>query len=670
MVLVYLDDLIIWALNFEEHQVRLNVVLKRLQDTNLTLTSSKCRFGESKIKYLGHIISADGVVVDPEKVSAVTKFPVPSNQTHIRSFVNLCGYYRRFIRNFGKLAAPLNLLLRKDQPFEWKEAQESAFQKMKLAIVTSPVLAYPLENCLTEIHCDSSGYGIGSTLIQIQNEKPRVIAYASRAMTEVEKRYTASEQECLAVIYSVQKFRPYIFGIHSKVFTDHSALKWLFSVKDPHRRLARWSFLLQTHDMTIIHRPGKNSNDADPLSRYPVDPPESMDSSEVLLLENIDMRAKQLEDPWSRKIIEYIEQKERNLDDESEGHHPPAQNIQDYSMQNGILYIANFDSNDRSWRLVIPKGLRKDVLLSVHADELGGHLGMTKTWTLIKSRFFWKGIFKATRRFILGCKACQLHRTRRGPEYGLMQSFAEVDAPFQRVGIDFIGPFPTSKNNNKHALIFVDYFSRYIESKPVPEATARAVVDAIKEKIILRHSLPKEFIVDRCRQFTSELLKLAKEKLRYKIKFTAPYHPQTNGMTERANQTLKHTIAKFASPNQKNWDDCLSSATFAYNVSRQESTMFSPFFLVHGREPRLPVDLELPVNSEIEIQKEFPKELNSARMQAQRNSRQAHLKSKVRFDKRMKNKHFALGEKVLRSVPVRKKVSRTNCLHKKLAVLR
>lgn len=194
-----------------------------------------------------------------------------------------------------------------------------------------------------------------------------------------------------------------------------------------------------------------------------------------------------------------------------------------------------------------------------------------------------------------------------------------------------------------------------MECVPVPAATTECVLEAIRTKIIYRHSLPKEFIVDRVRQFISNLLKVTKEKEKFKVNFTAPYHPMTNGMTERANQTLKRTIAKFASSDQTDWDECLAAATFSYNATKQESTEYSPFYLVDGREPRLPIDLELPVNSEMEIQEAFPTQLIAARSTAKRNSRKAHEKSKVRFDKNKRDISFKIGDRVLRCMPVRKK---------------
>jgi hypothetical protein len=279
-----------------------------------------------------------------------------------------------------------------------------------------------------------------------------------------------------------------------------------------------------------------------------VDPPETIDSSDIFALDGIDleavdlaevyvtdgvnMKAKQMEDPWIRKIVSFIEHVER-LSDNEENPVPPVSHIEDFSLQNGILYVANFDPEGRSWRLVVPKGMRKEVLTSLHANELCGHFGMTRTWILVKSRFYWKGIYRDTRRYVLGCKVCQIHRVRRGPESGPMQTFDEVSVPFQRVGIDFVGPFVRSTKGNKHALIFVDHFSRYCESVPVPAATAESVVQAIKHKIILRHSLPKEFFCDRGRQFISNLVKEMKVREKFETNFSAPHNPQTNGMTER-----------------------------------------------------------------------------------------------------------------------------------------
>ena len=667
MVLVYLDDLIVFAKTFEEHQRRLRIVLDRLREANLKLKISKCHFGEDKIRYLGHIVSENGLEVDPEKITAVVKFPVPKTQTDVRSFVNMCGYYRKFVKNFGRIAAPLNKLLKKPEKeskgkvkVTWLQVHQDAFDKLKLALVSAPILGFPMEQGAYEIHCDSSGYGIGATLVQIQNGNPVVISFLSRSMTDVEKRYTTSEQECLAVVYSIKKFRPYIYGTEFTVYTDHNSLKWLFSVKDPNGRLARWSFLLQSYSMTICHRAGRISNDVDPLSRYPVGEPESFHSSSVFVTSVEekavvayvkDLKEHQLKDVWCSKIIEYINNQENG---DGNSPKPNISHIEDYSIREGILYYANFDPNGRSWKIVVPKGFRKRILEEIHSET--GHFGMTKTWILCKSRFHWNNMYKDVRRFVLGCKICQAHRRSVRPENGPMQTFEEIHKPFERIGIDFIGPFTKSSKGNRFAMIFIDHFTRYVESVAVPNSVTETVIDCLKDYILYRHSVPKEIILDQGRQFISELNKQSAEDLGYQLKFTAPYHPQTNGMTERVNQTIKKRIAKKCAPDQKDWDTCLKSATFYYNTAVHESTGFSPFYLLYGHDARLPVDVKFPIisNSENSDESHFER-IKANRLKAMLNSNKSHEKNKKRVNLERVDRPFKLKELVFRIKPPKKK---------------
>jgi len=193
-LMIYLDDLIIYGRSFSEMLDRLTIVLSRLREAGLKLKASKCPFGGKELRYLGHIISAKGIAVNSRKIDSIVKFPIPTNQTEIRSFVNLCGYYRRFVRNFAKIAAPMNELLKKDVKFEWTPKQQDAFDKLKLALVTPPILAFPTNEAKTVIHTDACGYGLGAVLCQIQDGREHVVAYASRSLNQAEKNYSTTEQ--------------------------------------------------------------------------------------------------------------------------------------------------------------------------------------------------------------------------------------------------------------------------------------------------------------------------------------------------------------------------------------------------------------------------------------------------------------------------------------------
>jgi len=650
-VLVYLDDLVVFGNTFSEMMQRLEVVLLKLSDANLTLKPAKCRFGEEKLSYLGHIKSKDGIAVDERKTEAMVKYPVPTNLREIRGFVNLCGYYRRFIKNFSSIAAPITQLLKKSEPFVWTDTQQQAFEKLKLKLVSPPILGFPQENAETIIYTDACGYGLGASITQIQEGTERVLAYASRTLSKTERNYSTTEQECLAILFAVEKFRPYVFHVKFKVITDHNALRWLFSVKDPNGRLARCSLKLQAYDMEVQHRPGKIHGNADALSRCPLDARSSEECSIWQLdLTSFDVKSLQNNDPMWKKIIF----NRSNLDQEEKF---VVKNLEDYCLKEGILYHALYSREGRSWCLCIPKVMKSAVLESVHSDPSGGHLGSVRMYSLVSARYYWPGMYRDVRRFVRCCRKCDLFRPKKGPHFGSMQSFVEATKPFVRVGMDFIGPFHESARGNRYVIVIIDHFSRYAEAMAVREANASSVILALREKVLFRHSCPKEIIVDRGSQFLSGLIREHSKKSNYKLRFTAPYHPQTNGMTERLNQTLKHTIRKFVDVTQTDWDDVLPCAVFAYNITVHESTKFSPFYLVYKTEPRIPADLELPVLSERTAEETGHEavRLEEHAEEAVVNSRSAHERNKVRYDARRVEAEFSVGQFVWRFQPVRKK---------------
>ncbi|GBN47303.1 Retrovirus-related Pol polyprotein from transposon 17.6 [Araneus ventricosus] len=348
--LCYLDDIIVFAPNFQEHQVRLRKVLTCIQGAGLSLNSSKCCFGKKKLLILGHLVDEHGIYPDQEKVAAVEKFPIPQNIADVRSFLGISSYYRRFVKIFANVARPLQELLKKDAKFAWKSPQKHSFASLKKSLIGHPVLGHfqPEEDTL--IHSDASGYGIGAVLVQMQDGQEKPIAYASRSLTPAEKNYSTTEKECLAVIWAISKFRPYLFGKPFTVVTDHHSLCWFANVKDPSGRLARWALRLQDDEIPTL----------------------------ASVTEYI---KEQLKDPKLKSIIKVLKR---------------GDEYQNYLLKDGVLYKKTFDPMGQQWLLVVPKQLRGDILRSLHDAPTAGHLGFAKTYDRIRRKYYWPGLYGST----------------------------------------------------------------------------------------------------------------------------------------------------------------------------------------------------------------------------------------------------------------------------------
>jgi transposase InsO family protein len=265
--LVYIDDIIIFSNSVEHHITQLQRVFDRLKDAGLKLKPKKCCLFRKKVKYLGHLVSGQGIETDPDKVSAVKNWPRPQNLKDVRSFVGFCSYYRRFLPNFASEAKPLITLTEKNVTFHWGDEQEAAWTKMKTLLIEAPVLAYPQPEITFILDTDASDLGIGAVLSQEVDGEEKVICYGSRVLTKQEKRYCVTRRELLAVVHFVKMYRHYLIGQHFIIRSDHAALRWLKSFKEPEGQVARWLEVLDTYNYTLIHRPGIKHGNADALSR-------------------------------------------------------------------------------------------------------------------------------------------------------------------------------------------------------------------------------------------------------------------------------------------------------------------------------------------------------------------------------------------------------------------
>ncbi|GFU85490.1 hypothetical protein TNCV_3178121 [Trichonephila clavipes] len=595
MCLCYLDDIIVFSETFEDHLIRLKLVLKCLQEAGLKLNSKKC-------------------LLLPKK---------------------------RFIKGFCYLAEPLQSLLKSGVEFQWGPEEVEAFNSLKKALTSDPVLGMYDERASTEIHTDASGYGIGAVLVQIQNNVEKVIAYASRTLTKAEKNYSTTERECLAIVWATYKFRPYIFGKHFTVVTDHHSLCWLMNLKDPSGRLARWALRLQEHDFNVKYKTGKKHSDADALSRNPVEEETETPDKFLAVTTSMNLAMEQKKDQDLAKL--------KLLSNSSKN--------EEFRFIDGILCRKNFDPDGKLWLPVIPKHLRADILRHFHDAPTAGHLGLAKTYDRIRKRFYWPGMYRNVVRYVMHCRECQRRKSVPQRPPGRLVPIPPAIAPFHRIGIDLLGRFPMSAHGNKWIIVCTDYSTRYAITKALPTAEVDEIAKFLLEEIVLRHGAPRVIITDRGAVFRSRLVSSLVDLCNIDHRFTTAYHPQTNGLTERFNKTLADMLSMYVDVEQKNWDEILPFVTFAYNTAKQETTGFTPFYLLHGREAETTLDTMLPFcpndfddNNITKIAARAEESRQLARVHTLR----AQDKDRRRYDSKHQMVSYAPGDLVWVYTPVRK----------------
>ncbi|XP_055343594.1 uncharacterized protein LOC129591802 isoform X2 [Paramacrobiotus metropolitanus] len=584
VVAVYLDDVIIATFTLEEHEEVLEALFSRCREIELMFKPEKCHFLKATVNVLGFTVTREGVLADPEKVRAITDFPVPANLKAVRAFLGLTGYYRRFIKDYAALACPLYELTKKDVPFVWEQLQVGAFEALKNRLVSSPVLGHFDVSRPVEIHPDASGYAIGVVILQQDCDGVlRVLAYGSRRLNAAERNYSTTERECLGIVWTADKFRYYLLGRVVTVITDHHSLCWLVNIQSPSGRLVRWALRLQEFDLVIRHKSGAKHADGDCLSRYPP-------ATETGVLAVMAVREEtgpttqamldaQSTDPWIQEVMEQMDS---------------VKSVQKvYAVKDGLLYREWKSQGDKHLLLAVPKALRFEVLAFCHDDPMGGHLGFARTWDRVRKRFFWPQAINFTEQYVASCAPCQARNRLTTKAAGPIQSFCP-ERPFEMLAMDFLGPLPRSKRGNQYILVVTDLFTKYVLAGAFPVQSAMTVAKFLVFEVFLQHSFPLRILSDQVTPFVNQLTSDLYKVLEVKRVTTSGYMPQTNGSCERYNQTLAHMMSKFIDAEQRTWDEVLPFVVFATNTSKHDTTKESPFKLLYGREQTLPVDIAFP----------------------------------------------------------------------------
>ena len=590
--LVYIDDIVVYSKDAEEHERHLHEVFTLLQNAGLRLKSSKCEFARPSVELLGYIISADGITPTPEKTSAIRELPPPRNIKTLRSFLGLANYYRQCMKDYGRLAEPLIELTRKGTVFQWTQERQTSFDALKALLVSPAVMAYPDVQKPYRLYTDACAYAVGAVLVQTDNAGvERVVQYISHQLSSVQRRWATIEKEAFAVVYAITKLRPYLYGAEFVVLTDHKPLKSLFSSEMQNTKIQRWAVLLAEYGATIQYREGKNNIRADMLSRImSEEAPDEValitdntsqetgldagDDYDVLREDGIDhtMLAAEQRNEFADEITEAADDNEDS----------------DYIVQNGILYSERrpYPEAEAYPRIMLPEKWRATVIDRAHRDV--GHMAAAKTQKRVTEAYVWPGLRKAIRARLVLCALCQSYHRR--PVHVRMQDIDTPATPMEFIGMDLVGPFPRTAEGFRYILTMIDYMSGWAEAFPVRDQSAAELIRVMTHEYLPRHGHPKTIVCDNGQGFGSRAWTALLKEAGVRLIHSTPQHPQGNGKVERFNRTFKEILNKLIMNRPANWIDQIGAVLSAYRHSVSSVTGHTPFYLLYGRRARVPLE--------------------------------------------------------------------------------
>uniref|UniRef100_A0A2N9I4D7 Reverse transcriptase n=1 Tax=Fagus sylvatica TaxID=28930 RepID=A0A2N9I4D7_FAGSY len=565
-VVVYFDDILVYSKSLDEHIDHLHCVLTVLRKEKLYANLKKCSFCLDKVVFLGFVVGAKGIAVDEEKVKAIKEWPTPKSITEVRSFHGLASFYRRFVKDFSTLAAPLTEIVKKSVGFKWGSEQDRAFIEIKERLCGAPLLALPDFSKTFEIECDASGIGIGAVLMQ----EKRPIAYFSEKLNGAALNYPTYDKELYALVRALETWQHYLWPKEFVIHTDHESLKHLKGQGKLNRRHAQWMEFIETFPYVIKYKQGKENIVADALSRR------------YALISTL-----------NAKLLgfEYVKELYVNDDDFASVFAACEKAaFGKFYRLDGYLFREN--------RLCVPNSSMRELLVrEAHGGGLMGHFGVRKTLDVLHEHFFWPKMKRDVERVCSRCVTCRQAKSRVLP-HGLYTPLPVPSAPWVDISMDFVLGLPRSRKGRDSIFVVVDRFSKmahFISCHKTDDATH--IADLFFREIVRLHGVPRSIVSDRDVKFLSYFWKVLWGKLGTKLLFSTTCHPQTDGQTEVVNRTLSTLLRTIIQKNLKNWEDCLPFIEFAYNRSVHSTTDFSPFEIVYGFNPLTPLDLlPLPVN--------------------------------------------------------------------------
>jgi transposase InsO family protein len=711
--MAYLDDVLVYGKTFKEPVTNLKQVFKRLKSKGVKLRVDKCHFAKQEVRYLGRLVSEEGYRPDPEDIKALEKFRVaPNNVGEVRSMLGFLGYYRGHVKDFAKRMKPVYDLIKADKSSEspgpakaksgktvydkrrmvtWTAELQTIIDQIIDTLQSPEVMAYPDFDQPFILNCDASGYGLGAVLYQRQNDKLRVISYASRTLTDAEKNYHLHSGKCefLALKWSVtEKFSDYLgYGAHFTVFTDNNPLTYVMTSAKLNATGMRWVGELADYDFTLKYRPGKDSADADGLSRNPLtieelerectetvgrqdlsvifSPPDVSNilpidvkvlecpvfPSDLKAISSSELGKAQSDDhivgPIYRAVALNIRPKKKEWIALSRKSRLLCQQWEKLQIDNGVL----MRKTPRYSQVVLPQIYHSLVFSELHQKM--GHLASDRVECLARQRFYWPHMATDIEYFIK--KKCSCVFTKK-PNVQERAKLVPIGAsyPFEVVSVDFLH-LDKCKGGFEYVLVVCDHFTRFSQAYATKSKSSRAAAEKLFNHFILQFGFPKRIHHDRGGEFNSQLFKHLHRLANIKESNTTPYHPMGDPIVERYNRTLLNMLKSIPENAKNNWKDHLATLTFAYNSTVHKSTGFSPFYLMFGRESRLPIDGIFPNAGKDGDSEEsygsfvdnWKSRMDEAFQLAARSSKKVDDGNKKRYDARARSVEIEIGDRVV-----------------------
>lgn len=524
-----MDDILIYAKDVNQLRKIQKQVIKRIEDSGLTLNKDKCEFEVAKLKFLGHVLSVKGMELDVEKVEAINKLKQPTNKTELQRFLGMVTYLQKFIPNMSDLTQPLRKLLEKETEWEWTSEQEQAIVALKKLLSSPPVLRYYNVNDDVTLQVDASSYALGAALLQ--NQQP--VAFASRSLTKTERRYPQIEKEALAIRYACKKFHEYVYGKKLIVESDHKPLESIFRkpICNAPPRLQRILMDVASYSPTVVYKKGETMHLADILSRDCENPAATKeDEFEVLSILSISDKAivRLQEDTRKDEELQELQKIVENGWPEDQKDLPTI--LQPYwtfrdeiSSFNKLMY--------KGQKVIVPSGQKQDILRQIHL----GHFGIQRTLSAAREHLFWTQMTKDITNYVERCSICQSTQKSKTREPLITKKVPKL--PFEIVATDLF------HFKQREYLLLVDSYSGFFDFRYLKQSTSKEVIQTLKSWFAV-HGIPATLESDNGPQFSSNEFKRFSDDWKFNHQTSSPRYPKSNGLAERFVQTAKTMLRR------------------------------------------------------------------------------------------------------------------------------